>query len=1052
MKDSESVTLAISIAKLNMEPLAVLGLVANIVQLVDAGGKAFTICREIYTLGATVEDARMASTSKHLLDAYDEMVRSPPRYIILFRLLGAFLKLKDTLTLRGSAQNKTLVQSSNSSSPAGNSSYLVTLATQCSDTARELNGELVSLRKAPGGGLRDTIRTTWLKKKKSKSIDRLKLVLDEYQKTLDSKVLIDVRQALDVLGTEQEGRSTNLKQQLSQVSSDLKSCQLAFAGQLGSEIDKHIIASEAQHVTTRNHVTAAIHDLSLSQNEYLNNERKHQHSQQQYDHFLDSLRFNEMHTRMNEVEESHTDTFQWIFQDNASRPWDSFCNWLRDDDTVYWINGKPGSGKSTLMKFVINDARTRDLLGQWTPGQQPLIVKVYFWLSGTEMQRSLKGFLCSVIHQVVREDELLIEKVLCGDPALLSKRYPGDWSKRELREFLLHSIDLLDRPLCLFLDGLDEIDQGDVDQLFNLVDSISKTGKAKICASSRPEHYIAERMAGYKQLRLQDLTAKDMEICIRTTLEETRAQCVPASINDRYSKSIIKTIAEKADGVFLWVHYALSSLVRGLRNEDTFKDLLRRIEYLPSEMHQLYLQMWNRLNEDKQLYQEPAADYFSYADEFRGRHPISLFELMIALDPQLQRAIVDDLKPQDPIKLAQDCIALRKRVMTRSAGLLEFSTEPDTKDKHNQPTASSRSIGALKHTDNRAHSPPNQNHQSLCDSAGDRDVKTITLSNSQNDDLPRVVTSHNPKPLSLHHSSKLKYLHRTARDFLMGTEDGQKLSGRPKELPVTRSFNVIRARMVALVLGLINFEGNSVHSIMTSIQSHCEIYSILEHETGLVVALRRVCQKLSISGDPKNHIGYSEFWYGEHKRYSEFWDGGFEGFECVAAWYGFANYIQNFVLDRDAYIDPHCRGLLARRAAYSDKSIEKHTSGNLALFSWLALNGADLHTKYMLNQFDGAESPAVEVLCTFNEAVSWNQETIPSRVYDTICHILPYLLCHPCNGIVRLSPKKFWEIVVPNSWSPFASGSLHVRISVVKLCYLVMGRFEQKMPDRPQSR
>lgn len=441
-------------------------------------------------------------------------------------------------------------QSSNSSSPVGNSSYLVALATQCSDTARELNGKLDSLRKAPGGGLRSTIKTAWLKKKKSKSIDKLKLALDQYQKTLDSKVLIDVRQALDALGTKQEGRSTNLEQQLSQVSSDLKSCQLDFASRLGSEIDKHIIASEAQHVTTRNHVTAAIQDLSLSQNEHFNKEKQYQHSQQQHDQILDSLRFNEMHTRMNEVEEPHADTFQWIFEEDASQPWDSFCNWLRDNDTVYWISGKPGSGKSTLMKFLIKDARTRDLLAQWTPGQQPLVFEVYFWLSGTEIQRSLKGFLYSVIHQLVREDKLLIEKILCGDPGLLSKRNPGDWSKRELREFLMHSIDLLDRPLCFFLDGLDEIDQGDVDQLFNLVDSISKTGKAKICASSRPEHYIAKRMAGYKQLRLQDLTANDMEICIRTRLEETCAQCRPSLSMIDISNQSLRPSQEKPTAYF----------------------------------------------------------------------------------------------------------------------------------------------------------------------------------------------------------------------------------------------------------------------------------------------------------------------------------------------------------------------------------------------------------------------------------------------------------------------------------------------------------------------
>ena len=52
-----------------------LGLVANIVQLVDAAGKAFTICREIYISGETIEDKRMAFTSKQLLDACNDLVR-----------------------------------------------------------------------------------------------------------------------------------------------------------------------------------------------------------------------------------------------------------------------------------------------------------------------------------------------------------------------------------------------------------------------------------------------------------------------------------------------------------------------------------------------------------------------------------------------------------------------------------------------------------------------------------------------------------------------------------------------------------------------------------------------------------------------------------------------------------------------------------------------------------------------------------------------------------------------------------------------------------------
>lgn len=51
-----------------------LGIVANIVQLVDAAAKTYSVCLEIYTLGSTIEDSRIEFTSKQLLDAYDGLV------------------------------------------------------------------------------------------------------------------------------------------------------------------------------------------------------------------------------------------------------------------------------------------------------------------------------------------------------------------------------------------------------------------------------------------------------------------------------------------------------------------------------------------------------------------------------------------------------------------------------------------------------------------------------------------------------------------------------------------------------------------------------------------------------------------------------------------------------------------------------------------------------------------------------------------------------------------------------------------------------------------
>lgn len=58
-----------------MEGMIALGLVANIVQLVDAAAKAFNVCHEIYSLGASIDDPRMAITSTELSQSYVVLVR-----------------------------------------------------------------------------------------------------------------------------------------------------------------------------------------------------------------------------------------------------------------------------------------------------------------------------------------------------------------------------------------------------------------------------------------------------------------------------------------------------------------------------------------------------------------------------------------------------------------------------------------------------------------------------------------------------------------------------------------------------------------------------------------------------------------------------------------------------------------------------------------------------------------------------------------------------------------------------------------------------------------
>ena len=65
---------------------------------------------------------------------------------------------------------------------------------------------------------------------------------------------------------------------------------------------------------------------------------------------LKSLHYNRMKQRQETIDEAYTRTFNWIFDEDpdSTRPWSNFVRWLERYEGVYWVNGKAGSGKSTV--------------------------------------------------------------------------------------------------------------------------------------------------------------------------------------------------------------------------------------------------------------------------------------------------------------------------------------------------------------------------------------------------------------------------------------------------------------------------------------------------------------------------------------------------------------------------------------------------------------------------------------------------------------------------------------------------------------------------------
>lgn len=66
---------------------------------------------------------------------------------------------------------------------------------------------------------------------------------------------------------------------------------------------------------------------------------------------LNSLRSDETGRRYDQVSKAHKLTFDWVFKRRGV----GLIEWLENDRELFWINGKPGSGKSTVLKHICNN-------------------------------------------------------------------------------------------------------------------------------------------------------------------------------------------------------------------------------------------------------------------------------------------------------------------------------------------------------------------------------------------------------------------------------------------------------------------------------------------------------------------------------------------------------------------------------------------------------------------------------------------------------------------------------------------------------------------------
>lgn len=392
--------------------------------------------------------------------------------------------------------------------------------------------------------------------------------------------------------------------------------------------------------------------------------------------FLDSVTYEQRPARHESIPKAHQGTLSWIFDEGLEHGAKTghILEWLCNGDSIFWVSGRPGSGKSTFMKFVADHHQTRAALHDWgdkTGTDQVALASHYFWSAGTAIQRSQEGLLRSLLFEIFGQLPELIPMVCPERWCQTQKNYTEKpWTLGELRETIARVAEHKDirTSFCFFIDGLDEF-AGEHSQLCHALLELSRSPRIKVCLASRPWNIFEENFVGQPTIRLHQLTYRDIENYTRIELCSHPMWKSIAVLNPDATR-LTAAVADRAHGVFLWVFLVVKQLREGLTNHDTLGDLWRRLHCIPEDLERFFKQI---LEGVEPFYHIKMAETLLMATTANEPLPGPIYGFHDVGYEVDDYAVKESLDPWGPTELRAFMEPFARRLNSRCKGLLEIN-------------------------------------------------------------------------------------------------------------------------------------------------------------------------------------------------------------------------------------------------------------------------------------------------------------------------------------------------------------------------------------------
>jgi ankyrin repeat protein len=282
---------------------------------------------------------------------------------------------------------------------------------------------------------------------------------------------------------------------------------------------------------------------------------------------LQSLKFDEMSDRFSTINPAHARTCHWLVEREEYKAWQDMAKSL-EHNGLLWIKGKPGAGKSTLMKWAFQYAQKSH--------EEDTLISFFFNARGEGLERSTEGMYRSLLAQ-------LLEKVPRLQSVLDKQRQRDSWPIEMLSGLFHEAIIALgnDRLTC-YIDALDECSEAEIRNMIEVFEELTESAIAesvnfRVCFSSRHYPRISINTCLELVLEGQEGHEGDIAAYIQKRLK----------VSARSKSKMAIEIQQRASGIFLWVCLVIRILNEDIDRGDASK-IKARLEEIPDGLDELF--------------------------------------------------------------------------------------------------------------------------------------------------------------------------------------------------------------------------------------------------------------------------------------------------------------------------------------------------------------------------------------------------------------------------------------------------------------------------------